>query len=150
MNQEVLLRVTVVTKQMAGSPYSKKRLLKVLAEDNTGNLELLFFNGKYLERYFNPGQELILFGKINLNNGRRQMAHPEFHKPGEKGDVRGLLPVYPLTEGISQNQIRAWQFALKQEGLAEEITEWLPDYIVEENHLCSPAYALENIHFPSE
>ena len=150
MNQEVLLRVTVVTKQMAGSPYSKKRLLKVLAEDNTGSLELLFFNGKYLERYFNPGQELILFVKINLNNGRRQMAHPEFHKPGDKGDVRGLLPVYPLTEGISQGQIRAWQFTLKKEGLAEEISEWLPDYIIEENHLCSPAYALENIHFPSE
>ena len=78
-NQDVLLEVHVVTKQMSGNPYSKKRLLRVLTEDNTGSLELLFFNARYLADYFKPGQALTLFGKITLNNGRRQMAHPEFH-----------------------------------------------------------------------
>ena len=54
-NQDVLLEVKVVTKQMSGNPYSKKRLLRVLTEDNTGSVELLFFNAKYLSDYFKPG-----------------------------------------------------------------------------------------------
>lgn len=145
-NQDVLLEVRVVTKQISGNPYSKKRLLRVLTEDNTGSLELLFFNGKYLYDYFKSGQALTLFGKINLNNGRRQMAHPEFHNTGDKDDVRGLFPVYPLTEGIYQGQMRSMQLAIRD--TAKEIKEWLPENIVRENNLCAPAYAIENIHFP--
>lgn len=145
-NQDVLLEVRVVTKQLSGNPYSKKRLLRVLTEDNTGSLELLFFNAKYLTDFFKPGQALTLFGKITLNNGRRQMAHPEFHVTGDKDDVRGLFPVYPLTEGLYQGQMRSMQLAVR--GTEKEIKEWLPEQIVRENNLCDPAYAIENIHFP--
>ena len=42
LSKEVLIIGTV----MVGSPYSRRRLLKVQIEDNTGSLELLFFNGK--------------------------------------------------------------------------------------------------------
>lgn len=150
LNQEVLLKVKVISKQLVGNPYSKKRLLKVLAEDNTATVELLFFNGKYLEPYFVSGNEFVLFGKMNINNGRRQMSHPEFHKPGEKADVRGILPVYPLTEGVTQNQMRVWQGEIKESGVCGDFTEWLPQSIIDENRLCSPSYAVENIHFPSE
>ena len=145
-NQDVLLETRVVTKQISGNPYGKKRLLRVLAEDNTGSVELLFFNGKYLADYFKPGQALTLFGNITLNNGRRQMVHPEFHTTGDKDDVRGLFPVYPLTDGLYQGQMRSMQLAVRE--TAKEIKEWLPEYIVKENNLCSPAYAIENIHFP--
>ena len=145
-NQDVLLETRVVTKQISGNPYGKKRLLRVLAEDNTGSVELLFFNGKYLADYFKPGQALTLFGNITLNNGRRQMVHPEFHTTGDKDDVRGLFPVYPLTDGLYQGQMRSMQLTVRE--TAKEIKEWLPEYIVKENNLCSPAYAIENIHFP--
>ena len=145
-NQDVLIEVHVVAKQISGNPYSKKRVLRVLTEDNTGSLELLFFNGKYLADYFKPGQALTLFGKISLNNGRRQMAHPEFHITGDKDDVRGLFPVYPLTEGLYQGQMRSMQLAVRD--CAGQINEWLPEEIVRENNLCNPAYAIENIHFP--
>lgn len=145
-NQDVLLETRVVTKQISGNPYGKRRLLRVLAEDNTGSVELLFFNGKYLADYFKPGQALTLFGNITLNNGRRQMVHPEFHTTGDKDDVRGLFPVYPLTDGLYQGQMRSMQLAVRE--TAKKIKEWLPEYIVKENNLCSPAYAIENIHFP--
>ena len=145
-NEDVLLEVRVVTKQLGGNPYSKKRVLRVLAEDNTGSVEILFFNGKYLSEYFKPGLSLTLFGKISLNNGRRQMAHPEFHVTGDKDDIRGLFPVYPLTEGLYQGQMRSMQLAVRQ--TAQQIKEWLPESIVRENNLCDPAYAIENIHFP--
>ena len=147
-DEEVLLEVVVVSKKLQGSPYNKKAPLKVLVEDSTGNLELVFFNARYIAGYFYQGQELTLYGKITLNNGRRQMVHPEFHKTGDKDDIRGLFPVYPLTEGISQNQMRSLELqALPYHGL---ITEWLPPDIVDDNRLCPPSYAVTNIHFPKE
>lgn len=148
IGKEVLIIGTVMSKQMVGSPYSRRRLLKVQIEDNTGSLELLFFNGKFLESYFKPGEQMTFFGKITLNNGRRQMAHPEFHKLGDAKDVRGLLPVYPLTEGLTQANLRTWQQQAR--GAIGQITEWLPPELVETHHLCSPAYAIEQIHFPQE
>ena len=57
-NEDVLLEVIVVSKKLQGSPYNKKAPLKVLVEDSTGNLELVFFNAKYLAGYFFPGQQL--------------------------------------------------------------------------------------------
>ncbi len=146
--RDVLVCGQVMSKQMAGSPYSRKRLLKVQIEDNTGSLELLFFNGKYLEPYFKPGEQMTFFGKIAFNNGRRQMAHPEFHRLGDPKDIRGLLPVYPLTDGLTQTNLRAWE--LQARDAICKITEWLPQELVKTYHLCSPAYAIENIHFPRE
>ena len=147
-DQDVLLEVIVVSKKLQGNPYNRKAPLKVLVEDATGNLELVFFNAKYLSGYFYPGQTLTLYGKISLNNGRRQMVHPEFHKTGDKDDIRGLFPVYPLTEGLSQGQMRSLELLAKPyHGL---ITEWLPPEIVDGNNLCSPSYAVTNIHFPAE
>ncbi len=145
-NQDVLLEVTVATKRLSGNPYSKKQVLNVLVEDGTATLELIFFNAKYLSSYFNPGERLSIFGKIIDNFGRRQMAHPEFHTIGSKEDVRGLIPIYPLTEGISQNQMRSMMQEVKP--LIAEIKEWLPSEIVIKNNLCSMEYALNNIHFP--
>ena len=111
-------------------------------------LLLLFFNGRYLANYFNIGSEYTFYGKISLNNGRMQMAHPEFHKAGDEEDVRGILPIYPLTEGMTQANMRK----IQKEAicLADNVKEWLPDWIVEENNLCSPSYAIKNIHFPAD
>ena len=142
-NQDVLLEVKVVRKQIVGG---RMKLLKVLVEDNTGNVELLFFNAHFLANMFHPGDELTIFGKISLNKNRRQMAHPEFHRTGSEEDVRGLFPVYPLTEGLSQHQMRSMQMAVRS--AVWQIEEWLPAEIVEKYRLCDPAYAIENIHFP--
>ena len=146
--RDVLICARVVSKKMTGSPYQKKRPLRILTEDNTGTVELIFFHAAYLAGYFVPGEEYSLFGKITLNHGKRQMAHPEFHRKGDPDDIRGILPVYPLTEGISQAQLRNYQMAVRE--AASQLKEWLPQQVVKENHLCSPEYAIKNIHFPKE
>lgn len=145
-DQDVLICAKVVIKKLTGNPYKKNRLLRVLMEDNSGVVELLFFHARYLANYFLEGQTYALFGRITLSNGRRQMAHPEFHQAGAPDDIRGILPVYPLTEGISQAQMRSWQ--MRVQAAADQIEEWLPPKVIDQCHLCSPAYAVKNIHFP--
>ena len=147
-DRDVLVCGKVVTKQLKGNPYNKKTPLRVLVEDSSANLEVLFFNGKYLANYFNVGATYTFFGKITLNNGRRQMAHPEFHILGEKEDVRGIFPVYPLTEGMTQSTLR--KLIKEVLPLADESKEWLAHGVTDKYNLCSPSYAMKNIHFPTD
>ena len=147
-DKDVLVKGKVITKQFKGNPYNKKTPLRILVEDSSANLEVLFFNGKYLMNYFNIGSEYTFYGKISLNNGRRQMAHPEFHVLNDKEDIRGIIPVYPLTEGMTQGNLR--KLIKENIYLAEDIEEWLNDEIVSKYKLCSPSYALTNVHFPSD
>ena len=76
------------------------------------------------------------------------MVHPEFHKKGEKDDVRGIFPIYPLTEGLTQQTLRK----LQREAVtaADQVEEWLPESIVKKYNLCSPSYAIRMMHFPED
>ncbi len=150
MDTDVLIAGRVTSSAFSGNPRSRARLLKVRIEDNTGTVELIFFNGKYLANYIKIGMDIVAYGKITLRGGMRQMVHPEFHALGDKGDIRGLIPVYPLTEGIGQGQMRGWQAELKAEEVAGEVAEWLPSWITDKCKLCSPRHALSNIHFPEQ
>ena len=70
-DKEVLVRGKVISRQMRGSLYNKKTPLRILVQDSSADLEVLFFNGRYLANYFNPGSEYTFYGKITLNNGLR-------------------------------------------------------------------------------
>ena len=124
----------------------RKQMLRLLVEDGTGSMEVVFFNAKYLQHSFRTGRKYTFFGKVTRNFGKMQMIHPEFSDADGMED--GILPVYPLTIGISQREMRTWQKSLKRAySMAEDI---LSSEAVERNRLCSLSYALENVHFPQE
>lgn len=126
--------------------YGRKQLLRLLISDDTGALEIVFFNAKYLMSSFKKGEEYIFYGKPQMNFGKLQLVHPEFSRAGE--ELKGIMPVYPLTKGISQREMRDWQRSLKT--LHDKAEDFLAERTIAENRLCSLSYALENIHFPQE
>ncbi|MCI9596317.1 MAG: ATP-dependent DNA helicase RecG [Firmicutes bacterium] len=130
-------------------PYRKgrKQILRVLVSDGTGNLELIFFQASYLANTFQIGKRYDFFGKPAANFGKLQMIHPDY-AASEKGLIQGIVPVYPLTSGISQKEMRAWQRAALR-GIPK-IEEYLPEEIVERNRLCGCDYAVLNVHFPTD
>ncbi len=126
--------------------YGRKQLLRLLVSDDTGSIEVVFFNAKYLVSSFKKGNEYIFYGKPQLNFGKLQMVHPEFGRIDDAAE--GILPIYPLTKGITQKEMRQWQ---KTAGdVYGTVEDYLPEDILERNRLCSLSYALENIHFPTE
>lgn len=76
------------------------------------------------------------------------MVHPEISRSVESQLREVLLPVYPLTEGLRQSELRKWQ----EEAIPcmEELEEYLPEDIVSRNRLCDLPYAIRNIHFPED
>lgn len=146
--KEFLFSGTVISRRYAGSPYKKNTPLTLLVSDGTGTVEVVFFNGRYIAKLFNINQEYTFFGKVTENFGRLQMVHPEFHKKGDADDIRGIVPVYPQIPGISQKEIRKLQKQISV--LYPCLSEWIPGYIVAENRLASPDFAIKNMHFPED
>jgi len=87
-----------------------RRMLVAVLTDGTGRLEAAFLNAGYLRKALFPGRSLLAAGRVELRAGL-SMFHPELHFPAaedvemlEKGSI---LPVYPLTSGLSQGVLRS-------------------------------------------
>ncbi len=127
--------------------FHRKQTLKLLVQDETGSIEVVFFNAGYLEKTLKKDVEYDFFGKVTINHGKFEMLHPEVSKY-EKGKEGCILPIYPLTKGLSQGEMRKWQHEIKP--LIPELTDYLPADIIERNRLCGLSYAVSNIHFPGD
>lgn len=143
-----LIQGKVISRRYSGFRYKKKAPLMLLVEDDTGTCEIVFFNGGYLANLFNVGSTYSFYGRVSCNRGVMQMVHPEFHREGDPQDVRGIVPVYPDIEGISQNEFR--RLVMLCEPLMDSIPEWMPEGIPEKYRLADAAFALRNIHFPDD
>jgi len=131
---------------------TRKPIFEVVFKDATGIIKGKWFHFKAepMKKAFQAGKRVMVFGEIQLNRYEYclEVIHPEieFLKEGEekKGHV---LPVYPLTEGLSQRELRKIQVqALKE--LKEVATEYLPPSILEEKGFPSFYQALREIHYP--
>ncbi|MGI6748852.1 MAG: ATP-dependent DNA helicase RecG [Anaerovoracaceae bacterium] len=126
---------------------TRRHTLKLLIQDDTGSIEIVFFHGGYLAKTLKLNEEYILYGKVSVNQGKLQMLHPDIteYDPDQK---LSIVPVYPLTSGITQGEMRKWQ----KEALSylHALNEYLPKSTLERNRLCGIHYAIENIHFPKD
>jgi len=146
--KEYLISGKVISKRYSGGARRRSSPLSLLVGDGKDSIEIVFFNGKYIANFFNVNGEYVFYGKVSENLDRKQMLHPEFYKAGDAADIRGIVPVYPGIKGISQNEIRKLQLRLTE--IYDQVEEWLPEEVVDENRLASPAFAVKNIHFPAD
>ena len=82
---------------------------QIYASDETGDLTLTYFNARkdYLEKLLPVGERRYVSGTVALYDGMLQMVHPD--RVVAEADLAKLPlvePVYPLTEGLSLNQVR--------------------------------------------
>lgn len=114
--------------------------------DDSGTLSLVWYNNKFLKNKFASGERYIFFGKIEIKNGKKTMQTPIFEKDGEQTVTGRIVPVYRLTEGLSQKVV---QTAMEQAvQMSEQLPDVLPDYIRQKYTLAHIGYSMENIHFP--
>ena len=124
-------------------------ILGVLVRGEGGFLRALWFNQPFLLERFQRGQRLLLAGKPKRDGLFWQMAHPRItHLADDEAEPAGqLLPVYPLTEGLQQWQLRR----IVRETLddyAELLEEAFDPAYLEAHRLWPIQKALAEIHFP--
>ncbi len=123
-------------------------LVKLRAFDESGTCDVTFFNQPYMRAQLQKGQEYRFFGKLTLEYGRLTLSSPVVEKATDGVALPNLVPVYPLSAGLTQNFIsKLISSALKSVG---GIPEPLPEKVREENDLCGIVWALRNIHDPPD
>ena len=124
-------------------------LIKLRAVDETGALELTYFNQSYLKNTFHTGDAYVFFGRAEGTPSRPQMTNPLFEREGAHQITGRIMPIYPLTAGVSQSML----YKAVEQGLAACVDE-LPDILPEDvrlvYQLCHTRFAYENIHFPTD
>jgi ATP-dependent DNA helicase RecG len=145
-HKQVCTDVSVITRDWIG--YGRMRTLKVYVEDESGRAALLCFNRPWLEKQLVPGDRFRLWGRFYYKYGEIQSSAFEIEALADDGDSKCVLPVYPLTAGLTQATLRRFvKYALKQ--YAAELEDELPREIIERDQLLSKAAAIETIHFPA-
>ncbi|MCK4549188.1 MAG: DEAD/DEAH box helicase, partial [Candidatus Krumholzibacteria bacterium] len=130
----------------------RRSMFTVAIDDGTGALQMVFFNQAYLEKYFRKGSTVVASGQVRLYKDKKQMAGAEWEITGESEDEQLLnagriVPVYPLTAGISQRMMRRIVKAALDR-VAGMIPENLPARIVSGMGLTGREEALGQIHYP--
>ena len=122
-------------------------LIKVRAVDDSGVLDVTFFNQTWLKNSLHVGETYIFYGKAEGNLLRKSMASPVV-EPETRREVTGrIVPVYPLTAGVSQ-LILSRSIRQGLDACADILPDALPDEVRQAHQLCRIGYAYENIHFP--
>ncbi|MCL4397498.1 ATP-dependent DNA helicase RecG [Patescibacteria group bacterium] len=121
-------------------------------QDDTGTLDILWFNQRFLTRVLHKDDYVSLSGKVEKNNHKLQLTAPQYEViyPGKGAIHTGrLVPVYPETEGISSKWLRGKIHTLL-ENIREvgKINEYLPKVVLEENGLMPLQEAIIKVHFP--
>ena len=143
------LEVRVVEHRPPPSPRSKAPY-KVLVEDETGDVELVFFlaNVEWIKKRLPVGETRWVSGKLEMWDGRLQMVHPDRVMDAEElARMPAVEPVYGLTEGLYPRVVaRAAQGALAR---LPRLPEWIDDGAMRRLKAPSFADALAALHAPS-
>ncbi|MCG2694105.1 ATP-dependent DNA helicase RecG [Candidatus Parcubacteria bacterium] len=146
-NDIATIKATVDSIRNFKSPKTHKKITEVILHDESGIIKAVWFNQWYLKdrNIINPGDEFFLVAKTNSSY---ELVSPEYEKVSENPTHCGrIVPIYPLTYGVSQKQVRtAIKFALP---FIDFLEESLPEEIIAKNNLLGIRDAILNIHFPS-
>ena len=124
-------------------------LIKLRAVDETGALELTYFNQSYLKNTFHTGDAYVFFGRAEGTPSRQQMTNPLFEREGAHQITGRIMPIYPLTAGVSQSMLcKAVEQSLA--ACVDELPDILPEDVRLVYQLCHTRFAYENIHFPTD
>ena len=124
-------------------------LTRVKVVDGSAAMTLTFFNQSYVRDALVPGQEYIFYGRVEGDRGGRQMTNPVFEREDRARFTGRILPVYPLTAGVSNNLLAG----LAQRAVEEcacQVAETLPADLLEAHDLAPTEFSCRSIHFPQD
>ena len=149
LGETVCVRAMIANDPVASRISGGRTVVKARAVDDSGALDLTFFNQEYRKNSLHRGETYIFCGKVEGNLLARRMINPIVEQEGQQVLTGHIVPIYPLTAGVSQNLL----YKAVGQGLTAcryLLTDCLPDAVRQAHSLCHSGYAYENIHFPAD
>jgi len=140
-------RATVMSAPRTAKVRKGLDVTKVTVADHSGRLNLTFFNQKFTTDRLQYGSEYIFYGSLSGDFLGYNMTAPVFEAPDSSPVVtRRILPIYPLTAGLSNASIlKAVQQAL---AICDTPGEILPQSVRERYGILPARRAYYAIHQP--
>ena len=144
--EEALIKGVAITKVQ--EIFARRlKMYKLVIRDGENPCTIIWYNQSYLKNIIKIGHTYNFYGKVEIKLGRYEMKSPIFDESGENRNTGKIIPIYPLTYGITQNTIRK----IIENGVNEaygNIEETLPDYILEQYKLMDINNSMKKVHFP--
>lgn len=145
---ELLTLVGTVRNSQVLKGRGGRQYLQVVIDDGTAPLTVFFFGQPYLQHQIKKGEQLVVSGKTDQYLGRLAMNNPDWELlEYENVHTRAIVPVYPLTEGLSARTMRRIAKATV-DYWAPRLPDHLPGSVLDRADLVELGWALRQMHFP--
>lgn len=123
------------------------QVITVSLRDQTGTLQLVWYNMPFLRNTLQAGTYHVFCGKVVKKNNRLTMEQPEIYtKEGYLAVMKHMQPVYGQTRGLGNKAIaKAVAQALD---IRQMERDYMPLKLRKKYELAEYNFALEHIHFP--
>ncbi len=134
--------------------YFKKKITTIKVKDETGTLNLTYFNQAYLQKTLKEGDIYLFSAKITRKGKQKSIYNPKFEKfkedPQNQTHLGKLVGIYPETKGLSSRIIRSKIKSLEKEtnGFDNLIKDPLTKESLAKFNLLPLGNAIKKIHFP--
>jgi len=153
-NDTYTVRARVMSGQAVRSMRGRDAIYHLLVQDDTGSLPVKFFHGGYLEGRLQPGQLLVLHGKVEIDKlrpARREMINPQMELLSAAGldstEVGRIVPIYEAIGTFGSRSIRRAMYAAVQL-IDSSLPEVLPPGLRARLNFPSRRDAVIHTHFP--
>ena len=135
----------------------RRNTFEVIIDDGSGIMSCIWFNGvSWIADKFEAGDVVAIFGKVEYRNGY-SIAHPEFDKIDGNDNIINtgvIVPVYSSTSELKSVGLDSKGFSKTifnaLEKTENEILEYYPKSIIEDQSLISIKEAIKQIHDPKD
>ncbi|WP_420640629.1 ATP-dependent DNA helicase RecG [Candidatus Leptofilum sp.] len=123
-------------------------IVQSVISDGTGKVQATWFNQKWLVDKLKAGMQIVISGKVEQYLGRPVFNSPEW-EPLELEPLRTrrIVPIYPLTQGLSSNRMRDIMRSTVNYW-APRVPDPLPTSVRQRQKLETLPEALQQHHFP--
>lgn len=127
-----------------------KSIQKGTITDDSGEIKVTWFNQPFILNALPINSEILLSGKLSSKSIKPELLGPEYEVVKINNINLGkIIPIYPLTEGITIKWLRArFDQLIRSINNIEDLNETLPKNILNEYQLLDLKSALTQIHSP--
>jgi len=160
-NRHEVFAGTILAAGEVTTQRARRRMFEVIVGDGSGRVALKWFHYRkeWLARRFPVGRSGVFSGEVRRFGSQREVHHPEVELLAEGQELSDyqnadplafgrILPVYPLTEGLTQQTARRiWKQVVDL--YAPRVPTALPAEICRQRALLPLAEALQAVHWPA-
>jgi len=153
INEEACIQAEISEIEQEKTWKRRLSIIKAVIKDDTGSLQIVWFNQPYLAAALKKGDRVLLAGKIALGKSGAYLSSPTYEKIGTNDDFSDtthlgrIVPIYSGTQGLTSRWLRYILKPLLMD-FKGRIPETLPENILDKYDLLGLEESLWQIHFP--